>query len=123
MPGPPAQLHRAFRMKKENVGLLGEWKAARYLKKQGMRILKRRYRTAHGEIDLIAQDGGTVVFVEVKTRPDGRIGDGAAAVGKEKKQHLRYAARHYLASHPQEQVRFDVIEITAAGLRHIKQAF
>ena len=75
-------------MKKENVGLLGEWKAARYLKKQGMRILKRRYRTAHGEIDLIAQDGGTVVFVEVKTRPDGRIGDGAAAVRKDKKSSI-----------------------------------
>lgn len=103
-------------------GLFGEGQAARYLKKQGMRILDRRYRTAHGEIDLIARDGDTLVFVEVKNRPRGTIGEGAAAVNRDKKRHLRYAAKAYLSENPCERVRFDVVEITAAGIRHIPGA-
>lgn len=105
------------------TGLLGEWKAAAYLKKQGMRVLEKRYRTRHGEIDLIAQDGDTLVFVEVKTYPRGHMGDGAAAVNAKKRGHLRSAAGQYLQSHPWERVRFDLVEMTAAGLRHIKNAF
>ena len=110
-------------MKAYNVGLLGEIRAAWYMKGQGMRILERRWRTAHGEIDLIAQDGDELVFVEVKARPRGMIGEGAAAVHGGKRRHLRYAAQYYLQRHPAEKIRFDVIEITAAGLRHIRNAF
>lgn len=105
------------------IGLKGEWRAARYLKKQGLRIEGRRYRARHGEIDLIARDGDTLVFVEVKTRQNGRMGEGAQAVTKDKRTHLRAAARQYLQSHPASQVRFDVIEITASGLRHMENAF
>ena len=104
-------------------GLLGEMRAARQMKKQGMRILERRYRTAHGEIDLIAPEGDTLVFIEVKARAKGKMGAGAQAVNREKQKHLRYAARHYLQTHPAGKVRFDVVEISAAGLRHIKNAF
>lgn len=104
------------------TGLIGEREAARFLKRQGMRILARRYRTAHGEIDLIARDGDTLVFVEVKARAKGRIDEGAQAVNREKKRHLRYAAQAYLSGHPSERVRFDVVEITAAGIRHIPDA-
>lgn len=105
------------------IGLRGENQAAAYLKKQGMRILERRFRTPHGEIDLIARDKDTLVFVEVKTRPDSAEGMGLLAVDAKKRGHLRYAAQYYLQSHPWEQVRFDVIEISAEGLRHIKNAF
>ena len=63
-------------MKIWETGLAGEILAARYVKREGMRILKRRYRTAHGEIDLIAQEGQTIVFIEVKTRPRGELGAG-----------------------------------------------
>ena len=111
-------------MKEEkNVGLLGEWQAARYLKRQGIKILHHRYRTAHGEIDLIGRDGDTIVFVEVKSRPGGKIGEGALKVNREKQSHLRYAARRYLMDHQDGPVRFDVVEISAAGLRYIKNAF
>ena len=110
-------------MKIFEEGLLGEARAARFARSQGMRIVKRRYRTAHGEIDLIAKDGDTVIFIEVKSRPRGRIGEGSAAVNREKQRHLRWAAEKYLQSHPAFSVRFDVIEISAAGLRHIKNAF
>ena len=109
-------------MKSFASGLLGEIRAAQYLKKQGMRIAARRFRAAGGEIDLIARDGHTLVFVEVKSRPNGRIGEGAAAVDRDKKRRLRSAARAYLARHPQQDVRFDVVELSAAGLRHIRNA-
>ena len=104
-------------------GLWGEMRAARYVKKRGMHILERRYRTAHGEIDLIVRDGDALVFMEVKARTAGRLGDGALAVNAEKRRHLRYAAQRYLLSHPAERIRFDVIEITASGIRHIPHAF
>lgn len=101
-------------------GLLGEVRAALYLKKQGMRILERRYRCAHGEIDLIALDGSTLVFVEVKFRAEGRIGEGMQAIGADKIRHMRAAASHYLSSHPGAACRFDAVEISAAGIRHLK---
>ena len=104
-------------------GLLGEWQAARYLKRRGMRILRARYRAPHGEIDLIARDGDTLCFIEVKARPQGRLGDGAAAVTADKRRRVRLAAAHYLATHPAERVRYDIVEITAAGVRHLKNAF
>ena len=105
------------------IGLRGEGQAAAYLKRQGMRILEKRFRTPHGEIDLIARDRDILVFVEVKARPSGTEGDGLLAVNAKKRGHLRYAAQVYLQAHPWEQVRFDVIEISAAGLHHIKNAF
>ena len=105
------------------TGLLGEMRAAAYLRKQGMRILEKRWRAAHGEIDLIAREGNTLVFVEVKTRPRGRLDSGLAAVNAEKRGHLRSAAWQYLRLHGDAPFRFDVIEISAAGLRHIKNAF
>ena len=105
------------------TGLLGEWKAAKYLKKQGLRILEKRYRAGHAEIDLICLDGETAVFVEVKTRPNGALDSGLHAVDQKKRAHMRSAAEQYLRFHPAPSVRFDVIEISAAGLRHIKNAF
>lgn len=105
------------------TGLLSEWRAAKYLKKQGIRVLERRYRAGHGEIDLICADHGETVFVEVKARPNGVIGEGARAVDKVKRERLKSAAFQYLRFHPSPSVRFDVIEISAAGLRHIKNAF
>lgn len=105
------------------IGLAGEWKAARYLKKQGMCILKKRYRTPRGEIDLIAKDGETLVFVEVKYRPSGHMGDGLFAIDAQKKKRLRYAAHCYLETHPASFVRFDCVEITSSGLCHISNAF
>lgn len=110
-------------MNTNEIGILGELRAARYIKKSGMRILERRYRTIHGEIDLIAREKDTLVIIEVKTRTRGKIGEGEKAVGHQKQQHLRFAAAQYLQSHPADCIRFDVIEISAAGIRHIKNAF
>ena len=110
-------------MNRFRKGLLGEWRAAWYLRFRGMKVLAKRYRTAHGEIDLVCRDGKTTVFVEVKYRPQGKMGEGLAAVTAEKRRHLQYAATLYLRQFPAEDVRFDVVEITAAGVQHLKNAF
>lgn len=108
----------------QETGWLGELRAASFARRQGMRLIARRWRCKSGEIDLIAQEGATLVFIEVKTRPRGAIGEGARAVNADKQRHVRAAARIYLQAHPwQGEIRFDVIEISAAGLRQIKNAF
>lgn len=106
----------------------GEKEAARYLRRQGMKILHRGYRTAHGEIDLIALEGNMVVFVEVKAR---RQGSPAEAVTPEKQRRLTLAALHFLKKYNllNERCRFDVVAIiwpegnSSAQIEHISDAF
>ncbi len=114
---------RAERAGLQQKGLLGELRAERFLKKQGMKIIGRRYRAPRGEIDLIAREGDTTVFVEVKYRPRGEIGEGARAVDADKRRHIRLAAERWLSANPSASVRFDVVEITASGIRRITDAF
>lgn len=95
------------------LGNAGERVAARHLRRQGMRILHRQYRTPMGEIDLIAQDGETLVFVEVKTRRGLSAGLPAEAVDRRKQAQLTRLAlvflkKHRLLDHP---ARFDVVAI------------
>jgi putative endonuclease len=92
------------------LGDRGERAAARHLKRHGMRVLLRGYRTKQGEIDLIARDGNTLVFVEVKSR---RYGVPAEAVTPEKQRRLTMAALHFLRRHQLLEVRsrFDVVAI------------
>ena len=71
----------------------GERAAAKFLRRKGMRILCRSYRTPRGEIDLVARDGGTLVFVEVKTR---RQGQPAEAVNLEKQRRITRASLQFL---------------------------
>jgi putative endonuclease len=102
--------------------MLGEDLACGMLRRQGYAILARRYRTRLGEIDIVARDGGTVVFVEVKTRQGGAFGDGAEAVGPVKQRRISTMALHYLARHRlvDVPVRFDVVSVEAgegAGCR------
>lgn len=93
-------------------GRRGEALAAHFLTHRGYEILARNYRTRRGEIDLIARDGKTVVFVEVKARTGSRFGSPCEAVDAKKQQRLRLAAEEWLCQ--QEEVpfcRFDVIEV------------
>jgi putative endonuclease len=110
------------------LGDRGERAAARHLRRQGMRILVRGYRTPQGEIDLIARDGQVLVFVEVKAR---RQGAPAEAVTPEKQRRLTLAALHFLKRHGllEQRSRFDVVAIvwpegrTAPTIEHIRDAF
>jgi putative endonuclease len=110
------------------LGQRGEREAARWLRRQGFRILVRGYRTPRGEIDLIAREGDTVVFIEVKTR---REGEPAEAVTPEKQRRISMAARHFLKRHRllDERSRFDVVALVwpaaspAPTVEHIRNAF
>src|SRR5438105_5607411 len=78
-------------------GADGEAAAALFLESRGYRIIERNYRTKRGEIDLIAEEGCTLVFVEVKARLNDRFGGPAAAVTPAKQARVARLAQHYLA--------------------------
>jgi len=112
------------------LGRAGEDLAARHLEARGYRILERGFRIRDGEIDLVADDGGTVVFVEVKTRSGTACGRPAEAVDGRKQRRLLRAARVWLHRHgaTERPCRFDVIEILsrpgeAVVANHIPDAF
>ena len=110
------------------LGDRGEQEAARFLKRQGLTVLHRGYRTQHGEIDLIALEEDAVVFVEVKAR---RHGVPAEAVTPEKQRRLTLAALHFLKKHRllDQRSRFDIVAIVwpddgkAPEIEHIRAAF
>jgi putative endonuclease len=95
------------------VGKAGEEVAVQYLCQQGYQILERNYRCRLGEIDLIARDGRTLAFIEVKTRRSQRFGPPAAAVTLEKQRHLIKASQVYLIQKREAHAlcRFDVVTI------------
>ena len=100
-------------MQRQELGFLGESLAVSELTRRGYAILDRRYRTRHGEIDIVADDRGTIVFVEVKARATGEYGGGAEAVTPWKQRRLAsmavdYLARRRLTNRP---CRFDVVAI------------
>ncbi len=95
-------------------GRQAEQAAADYLRSRGWRVVAENYVTPVGEIDLIAQDGGTLVMVEVKARSGSMFGDALEAVGPRKERRLRAAAAWWMAEKGQvtRQIRFDVITIS-----------
>jgi putative endonuclease len=105
------------------LGKMGENLACAELQRRGYAILARRYRTRYGEIDIVARDGPTVVFVEVKARCDETFGGGSAAVTGWKQRRIIRMATDYLARCRllEEPCRFDVVAIDFEGGRvHIE---
>ena len=112
----------------KRIGDAAEDEALQYLQAQGLRLLVRNYRTpgrGGGEIDLIMQDqDSTVVFVEVRKRTSTRHGGAAASVGRVKQRRVVFAAQFYLLKmRTLPPCRFDVVEVTPAGLAWIQAAF
>ena len=97
--------------------LLGRWgedRAAECLRKKGFQVTGANWKCRFGEIDLIAEDGVYLCFVEVKLRKSAAYGSAAASVDRHKQDRLRTAATLYLSRHPTDlQPRFDVMEIYA----------
>ncbi|HEV2199685.1 MAG TPA: YraN family protein [Bryobacteraceae bacterium] len=97
------------------LGRRGEDLAHRYLRRKGFKIVARNYRLPSGsaEADVIAWDGGELVFVEVKTRRSGEYGPPDRAVGEEKRAHLLRVAREYSrkTDTPWDRVRFDLVSV------------
>lgn len=80
-----------------NRGAAAEALAAEFLQARGLTIVARNYRCRGGEIDLIASDGDTLVFVEVRLRSDAAFGGAAESITAAKKKRLTFAAAHYLS--------------------------
>ncbi len=117
-------------MNTKRIGNRGEEEAAAYLEQKGYVILERQYRTPLGEIDLIARDGRTLAFVEVKTRRNERFGSPSSAVGWEKQRRIIRAAMWYMNQRQGDvpPCRFDVVEVYAPPegawkVRHLENAF
>jgi putative endonuclease len=115
--------------KRVPAGRRGEQVAARHLKRCGYLILARNYRAAGAEIDLVALDGSTLVFVEVKFRAGSGFGTPGEAVDLKKRERIRRAARGFAEWRgvPDLPARFDVVALSGAGrfsrLELIKDAF
>ena len=114
-------------MSTKEIGNAGEDLACAWAKDRGWVILERNYRCRFGEIDLIARDGGILIFAEVKTRNTDRFGTGREAVDYRKQCRLHKTAAYYLACNPKikSHTRFDVIEcnLNKAAVEHIPGAF
>ncbi len=106
------------------AGAQAEERAAFFLKGQGYRILERNLRAGGGEIDIVARDGDTLVFVEVRLRRSASFGSPAETVGPAKRRRLVRAALAYAQALDLDcPMRFDVVALEGGGLEHIPGAF
>jgi len=112
-------------MNKRSIGGQGEADARAYLVGEGIKVLEMNYRRPTGEIDIIAKQGKTLLFVEVKRRSSLRFGRPSEAVNRQKQQHILRTAQLYLQEKDMRDVpvRFDVIEVLPGEIRHIENAF
>ncbi len=117
-------------MKPRRAGQRWEKTAESFLNKRGLKTLKRNYRCRLGEIDLVMEHDGTLVFVEVRFRKNGRHGSGAETVDCRKQWKIARAAALFLGQHPEYAARpgrFDVISVSkvdgAPAIRWIRNAF
>ena len=95
------------------LGAEGERAAEKFLRRQRYTILQRNYRCRSGEVDLVALDGRTVVFVEVKTRTQPEFGSPFEAVDQRKQRQIQRVAQRYLTEHRlhDRDARFDVVGV------------
>jgi putative endonuclease len=113
----------------QRLGLDGERVAEQWLRHRGWRLLQRRYRSGHRDIDLVAERFGTVAFVEVKTRRGARFGGPVEAVNWKKRLELTRSAFTWIDRHGRsgEAYRFDIIAVLVDGervrVRHVENAF
>lgn len=113
---------------RRSLGMWGENVAADYLQKKGMKIIERNFRCRLGEIDIIARQGGYLVFIEVRTRSSAICGLPQESITAAKVKKVRRLAQFYLAqkSLANVNVRFDVVAVFCTGdttVTHIENAF
>ncbi len=108
-------------------GVLAEQWAARYLQQQGLQLISQNYRCRTGEIDLIMQEGDTLVFIEVRLRSNKDFGGAAASIDQHKQQRLIKTAQHYLTTLKRiPPCRFDallLVDISDTQPQWLKNAF
>jgi putative endonuclease len=107
------------------AGAHAERLAAAHLQRLGFRLLHSNYTCKGGELDLVCDDAGTLVFVEVRARRDRRFGAPEETISSVKRRRIILAARHYLMKHrvSDRACRFDVVAIEGDAVTHIPNAF
>jgi putative endonuclease len=124
-PGKPAKTASPARVAAFRTGLSAETRAAAFLMAKGYRILIKRFRTPHGEIDIVARRRNLLVFVEVKARAS--LDEAAYAVTPRQQARIIAAAQAWLMAHPEHadfELRFDAMLIAPRRLpRHLLAAF
>jgi putative endonuclease len=114
---------------RQQFGELGERIAERWLRERGWRIVQRRFRSGHRDIDLVVEREGMIAFVEVKARRGAGFGGPVEAVNWRKQKELGRSARVWVARHGRasDAYRFDVVGVLVEGervrIRHIEGAF
>jgi len=110
---------------KKFLGRAGEVKACEFLKDKGLKILERNHKTKLGEVDIICEDDGYIIFVEVKTRTDNTYGNPSEAVDFRKREKYFRLAEEYMMKNKlyDKSCRFDVVEIENGQINHIENAF
>lgn len=105
------------------LGNYGEEVAVKYLQKQGYKILERNFRKGYGEIDIVAKQNETVVFVEVKTRIGEKYGPAVEAITPWKIRALKRSALFYKMLHPElpEALRIDFVAIDLSPAREVRK--
>lgn len=109
-----------------DLGKWGEDMAAAFLREEGLVIIDRDWHSGHRDIDIVAIDGLTLVFVEVKTRRNRLYAEPEESIDREKMQYLRLAMNHYVKVHHIDRpVRFDIVTVvgdtfTFPEIKHIK---
>ncbi|GHV81986.1 UPF0102 protein [Spirochaetia bacterium] len=113
-------------MSKTGVGREGEARAAAWLEQKGMQIIARNVRSQTGEIDLIALDGDTIAFIEVKTWSVYTMDNLAYGIDLKKQRRIIETAKYFLSVHRKYNgmaVRFDVVFISPDSITHLASAF
>lgn len=109
-----------------SVGDSNEQRAAEFMEKEGYRIVARNFRNRYGEIDIIAIDGNTLAFVEVKYRSSNRYGFPLEAVDYRKQQTIISVARYFMMLNNISEdcpIRFDIVAILGDDIEIVKDAF
>lgn len=115
--------------KRKELGKSGEQLAREYLRKKGYKILEHNYRTRYGEIDIIAQQDSSIVFIEVRTKRTPKFGPPQLSITKFKRNQITKSALAYIKENAisDQSCRFDVVAITfeSSGTKidHIENAF
>lgn len=114
---------------RQTFGALGERLAERWLRRRGWRVVQRRFRNGHRDIDLVVEREGTVAFVEVKARRGAEFGGPVQAVNWRKRKELQRSAMVWIDRHGREaeSYRFDVVGVLVNGAEvricHVENAF
>lgn len=112
-------------MNNRKSGIEGENLAVEYLKSKGYKILERNYSSKTGEIDIIAQDRGYIVFIEVKSRDNLNFGRPVESITRQKVRSIIRTAQCYLLYKRKQNslCRFDVVEVLRGEVNHIVAAY